>query len=61
VIGTGLAKALGKRLAFVDTEFGSAAKYADLFDFDTIALDPPFHPDRAVEAIKAAAEAGYGA
>jgi hypothetical protein len=61
VIGTGLAKALDKRLAFVDTEFGSAAKYADLFDFDTIALDPPFHPDRAVEAIKAAADAGYGA
>jgi hypothetical protein len=61
VIGTGLATALDKRLAFVDTEFGSAAKYADLFDFDTIALDPPFHPDRAVEAIAAASEAGYGA
>lgn len=61
VIGCGLADALGKRVAFVDTEFGSAAKYADLFDFDTIAMDPPFHPDRAVEAITAASAAGYGA
>jgi hypothetical protein len=61
VIGTGLAGAEGKRLAFLDTEFGSAAKYADLFDFDTISLNPPFHPDRAVEAIKAAADGGYGA
>lgn len=60
VVGTGLAANAGKRVAFLDTEYGSAAKYADLFDFDTIALNPPFHPDRAVEAIQAAADNGYG-
>lgn len=61
VVATGLLRNSGQRVAFLDTEFGSAAKYADLFDFDTIALDPPFNPDRAVEAIQAAVAGGYGA
>lgn len=50
--------ALG-RTAFVDTEHGSASKYADLFDFDVVNFDAPFHPDRFVEAIQGAANAGY--
>lgn len=50
---------MGKRTAFVDTEAGSASKYAHLFDFDVIEIGPPFHPHRAVEAIEAAVEAGY--
>lgn len=50
--------ALGKT-AVVDTEHGSASKYADLFDFDVVNFDAPFHPDRFVEAIEAAAAAGY--
>lgn len=54
-----LAGHLGKRTAFVDTEAGSASKYAHLFNFDVIELGPPFHPDRAVEAINAAVEGGY--
>lgn len=54
-----LARELGKKTAFVDTEAGSASKYAHLFDFDVIELGPPFHPDRAVEAIDAAVEAAY--
>lgn len=49
------------KVAFVDTEAGSATKYADLFDFDVVELNPPFHPKRAVEAIAAAEQAGYGA
>lgn len=48
--------ALGS-VALVDTEHGSAAKYADIFDFDVLEMFPPFHPDRFCEAIKAAA--GY--
>lgn len=51
----------GQRVAFIDTEARSASKYADLFDFDVIELDPPFHPRRFVEAIAAAEGAGYGA
>lgn len=50
----------GKRVAVVDTEHGSASKYADLFDFDVMEMVAPFHPKNYVEAIKAAAAAGYG-
>lgn len=47
------------RVAVVDTEHGSASKYSDIFDFDVLDLEPPYHPDRFVEAIEAAAAAGY--
>lgn len=49
----------GGRIAVVDTEHGSASKYADLFDFDVVNYDPPFHPDRFTEAIHAAEDGGY--
>jgi hypothetical protein len=47
------------RIALVDTEHGSASKYADIFDFDVMELQPPYHPDRFGEAIRDAAKAGY--
>lgn len=47
-------------IAVLDTEHGSASKYADLFSFDVLDLASPFHPDRFCQAIKAAADAGYG-
>lgn len=50
----------GKRIALVDTEHGSASKYADLFDFDVAEMHAPFHPDKFAEAIRDAAQAGYG-
>lgn len=50
---------LGDRVAVIDTEHGSAEKYADVFTFDVLNLDAPFHPDRFIEAIEAAAEGGY--
>lgn len=53
------ALAQGGPVAVVDTEHGSAAKYADIFQFDTLQMEPPFHPRRFVEAINAAAAAGY--
>lgn len=49
----------GGRVAVIDTEHGSASKYADLFEFDVLELAAPFHPDRFTEAIGAAASAGY--
>lgn len=49
----------GNKVALVDTEHGSASKYADLFDFDVLNIDPPFHPNRFIEAIKDAQNAGY--
>jgi hypothetical protein len=55
-----LASALaeGRPFALVDTEHGSASKYADLFAFDVLELDS-FHPDYYVEAIHEAEAAGY--
>ena len=51
-----LAKYLGGSVALLDTERGSASKYADLFDFDVAAMEPPFHPDRYCKAIELAAK-----
>lgn len=54
-----IASALGGDIAYVDTEHGSASKYADQFSFDVMEMEPPFHPDRFAKAIKEASEAGY--
>ncbi|MBL7989401.1 MAG: ATP-binding protein [Chlorobi bacterium] len=46
-------------IALIDTEHGSASKYADLFTFDTLRLDPPYSPARYIEAIQCAAKSEY--
>lgn len=57
----------GGRVAVIDSERGSASKYADLFSFDTCQLgtDPrdatPFHPARYEAAIESASREGYAA
>lgn len=53
-----LAKALGQRVAVIDTEHSSASVYAERFDFDVLTLTS-FHPDRYVEAIREAEKEGY--
>lgn len=50
----------GKNIAVVDTEHGSASKYADIFSFDVAEMRAPFHPQKFIDAIGAAAAAGYG-
>lgn len=55
-----LAKGLGERIAAIDTESGSLSLYSSDADFDVIELEAPFTPERYIEAIKAAEEAGYG-
>ena len=50
--------AAGQPIAVIDTERGSASKYADLFTFDVLELET-FHPDRYIEAITAATQGGY--
>jgi hypothetical protein len=47
------------RILMIDTERGSGDLYADLFDYDIITLQPPYKPEKYVEAIHAAEEAGY--
>jgi hypothetical protein len=54
-----IAKGIGGRVAVLDTERGSASLYADLLEFDTLDLDPPYTPERFAEAIEAAESAGY--
>lgn len=53
-----IAKELGDKIAVIDTERGSASKYADHFGFDVLELQT-FSPAQYVEAIKAASDAGY--
>lgn len=53
-----VASGLGKRIAVIDSERGSAAKYADRFEFDAVELET-FSPQTYIEAIKAADGAGY--
>ncbi len=53
-----LATTLGGRVAVIDTEHGSASKYADLFEFDTLGLDR-YSPQILIDALGAAAVAGY--
>ena len=54
-----IATHLGGPIAVIDTEHGSASKYADLFDFDVAEMHAPYHPDKYLRAIKEAADAGY--
>lgn len=54
-----IAAGLGGKIAVIDTEKGSASLYCHLCDFDTLELDPPYSPERYVEAIRAAEAAGY--
>lgn len=54
-----IAKGIGGKIAVVDTEKGSASLYSDIADFDVLELEPPFSPERFIEAINAAEQAGY--
>ncbi len=53
-----VATALGARVAVIDTERGSASKYADEFSFDALNLES-FHPQTYIDAIHAAEASGY--
>jgi hypothetical protein len=53
-----IAVGLGKRVAVIDTERGSASLYADRFTFDKLELES-FSPAKYVEAIHDAERAGY--
>lgn len=53
-----IASELGQPVAVIDTEHGSASKYSDMFEFQTLELES-FHPERYIEAIQAAEAAGF--
>lgn len=54
-----VAKGLGGKTAVIDTENGSASLYSDRFDFDVLELEAPYTPERFIEAISLAENAGY--
>jgi hypothetical protein len=61
-----MASAIGKRIAVIDTENGSASLYADIskgplsgIEFDVLNLEPPYTIQKYTEAIEAAEKAGY--
>lgn len=54
-----IAVGIGGKIALIDTEKGSASLYSHLAEFDVLELDPPYTPERFVEAVKAAEGAGY--
>lgn len=53
-----LASTLGNKIAVIDTEYGSASRYADRFDFDVLELDE-HSPMKYVNAIDLAQSSGY--
>jgi len=61
-----IAAGIGKKIAVVDTENGSASLYAGMdkgplvgIDFDTLAVEPPYTIQKYVEAIDMAEKGGY--
>ncbi len=57
MLAYGLCKDFNK-ICVIDTENHSASLYSHLGDFNVINLSAPFHPDKYIEAIKLAEEAG---
>lgn len=60
-LAKGLLDGTDKRIAFLDTENDSASLYSDKFDFDVIAISPPFLADDFANGVDAAIRNGYGA
>lgn len=58
-LAAGIAKAMNKRFAVIDTENGSASLYSEFFDFDTLNITPPFTTEKYIQAINDAEKAGY--
>ncbi|HMM20606.1 MAG TPA: ATP-binding protein [Selenomonadales bacterium] len=54
-----IAKGMGGKIAFIDTENGSGQLYAHVADYDVAEIGPPFAVEKYISAIKAAEEAGY--
>ncbi len=54
-----IAQGLGHKIALIDSERGSASKYAGDFNFDTVELDTSFSPAEYIEGIQAAVQGGY--
>lgn len=54
-----LAKGLGGKIAMIDTENGSGELYSNLCDYDVAPMEAPFTPEKYVQYIHEAENAGY--
>lgn len=54
-----LASGMSNKIAYIDTENGSASLYSDRFNFDVLDITPPFDHHKFQEAIKAAVDGKY--
>lgn len=54
-----LAKGLGKKILFIDSENNSSTTYADEFNFDIVNIDPPYTIEKYLEAMKAGVDNKY--
>jgi hypothetical protein len=54
-----LSKGLGKKIALIDSENGSASLYSDKFDFDVVDIDAPFTIEKFIDAIDFAEKQNY--
>lgn len=53
-----IAKGIGDKIAFIDTENGSGDLYSDMFDYDIMKLKT-YSPEKYIEGIKSAEKLGY--
>lgn len=58
LLAQGLVGDLSK-VVVIDTERGSADLYAHLGDYSTLSLDPPYSPERYIQALQACQNAGF--
>jgi hypothetical protein len=54
-----IASGMGKKIALIDTENGSAALYSEQFNFDCVEISPPFTTEKYIEAINEAIKQKY--
>lgn len=54
-----IAMGLGGKIAFIDTERSSGELYSNLCEYDVCQLEPPYTPEKYVQAIKFAEKAGF--
>ncbi|WP_423806808.1 AAA family ATPase, partial [Phascolarctobacterium succinatutens] len=54
-----LAQGLGDKIAMIDTENGSGELYSNLCEYDVAPMAAPFTPEKYIDYIHEAEQAGY--
>lgn len=58
-LAKGIVNKCGGKIAMINTEGGRGKYYSKEFDYDILDLEEPFTPEKYIEAINIAVEAGY--